>query len=92
MRRASPLNARRLALVVGLALAVWAPAGGAQSTQAAAGCKPLYLTIDTGHMGVAPLIADVLARQQVRVTFFAANERTRTGGSSLDDDWAPWWR
>ncbi|MFY7913269.1 MAG: polysaccharide deacetylase family protein, partial [Rubrivivax sp.] len=33
--------------------------------------KPLYLTFDTGHMAVAPLIADVLARHQVKVTFFA---------------------
>ena len=29
--------------------------------------KPLYLTFDTGHMGVADLIADVLRRQQVKV-------------------------
>jgi peptidoglycan/xylan/chitin deacetylase (PgdA/CDA1 family) len=36
--------------------------------------KPVYLTLDTGHMGVAPLIAEVLNRQQVKVTFFAANE------------------
>ena len=45
--------------------------------------KPLYLTFDTGHMAVAPLVADVLARQQVRVTFFAANERTQEGDGSL---------
>ncbi len=56
-------------------------------------CKgPVYLTFDTGHMGVAPLVAEVLARQQVRVTFFAADERTQDGGTSLDDHWAPWWR
>ena len=66
-------------------------------TAAAAGveaeCKsPVYLTFDTGHMGVAPLIADVLRRHQVRVTFFAADERTQTDGSSLDDQWAPWWK
>jgi peptidoglycan/xylan/chitin deacetylase (PgdA/CDA1 family) len=54
--------------------------------------KPLYLTFDTGHMGVAPLVAEVLARQQVRVTFFAANERTQEGDGSLGDHWAPWWR
>jgi peptidoglycan/xylan/chitin deacetylase (PgdA/CDA1 family) len=54
--------------------------------------KPVYLTFDTGHMAVAPLVADVLQRQGVKVTFFLANERTRTGGSSLDDTWAPWWR
>ena len=56
------------------------------------GSKPVYMTLDTGHMGVAPLVAEVLKRQDVRVTFFLANERTLTGGSSLDDQWAPWWR
>ena len=54
--------------------------------------KPVYLTIDTGHMGVANLIADVLNRQHVKVTFFAANERTKEGDGSLGDFWAPWWR
>lgn len=54
--------------------------------------KPLYLTFDTGHMAVAPLVAEVLARQQVRVTFFAANERTKTGDGSLGSEWAGWWR
>ncbi len=59
----------------------------------AAGCdKPVYLTLDTGHMGVAPLVAEVLNRQQVKVTFFLANERTKSGGTSLDDEWAPWWK
>jgi peptidoglycan/xylan/chitin deacetylase (PgdA/CDA1 family) len=50
------------------------------------------LTFDTGHMAVAPLVADVLLRQQVKVTFFVANERTRTGDGSLGNDWAPWWK
>jgi peptidoglycan/xylan/chitin deacetylase (PgdA/CDA1 family) len=43
-------------------------------------------------MGVAPLIADVLKRQAVRVTFFAANERTQVGDGSLGEHWAPWWK
>lgn len=56
-------------------------------------CKhPLYLTFDTGHMGVAPLIAEVLQRQQVRVTFFAAQEKTQQGDGSLGEHWAPWWK
>ncbi len=65
---------------------------------AAARCdKPVYLTIDTGHMGVAPLVAEVLARHRVQATFFLANERTqavggRPEGSSLDEHWAGWWR
>ena len=54
--------------------------------------KPVYLTFDTGHMGVAPLVAEVLNRQQVKATFFLANERTLADGSSLDEVWAPWWK
>lgn len=54
--------------------------------------KPVYLTFDTGHMGVAPLIADVLKRQQVKVTFFAANEPTQVGDGTLGEHWASWWR
>ena len=49
--------------------------------------KPLYLTFDTGHMAVAPVIADILARQKVVVTFFAANEKTTEGDGSLGEHW-----
>ena len=60
---------------------------------AVAACEnPLYLTFDTGHMDVAPLVAEVLRRQNVKVTFFAANERTKTGDGSLGNHWAPWWK
>jgi peptidoglycan-N-acetylmuramic acid deacetylase len=63
------------------------------AAHAAAPCdKPLYLTFDTGHMGVAPLVAEVLNRQNVKVTFFAANEPTQVGDGSLGDHWAPWWK
>ncbi|MES2401974.1 MAG: polysaccharide deacetylase family protein [Pseudomonadota bacterium] len=55
-------------------------------------CKPVYLTLDTGHMEVAPLMADILNKHQVKVTFFAANERTKTGDGSLGKDWSPWWK
>ncbi|HEY1092122.1 MAG TPA: polysaccharide deacetylase family protein [Burkholderiaceae bacterium] len=54
--------------------------------------KPVYLSFDTGHMGVAPLIAEVLKRHHVLATFFLANEPTMNGGRTLDDEWAPWWR
>lgn len=54
--------------------------------------KPVYLTFDTGHMGVAPLIADVLNKHQVKATFFGANEKTKEGDGSLGQHWAPWWR
>lgn len=76
------------ALLRGLALALLVPAAMAQPA-----CRqPVYLTLDTGHMGVAPLIAEVLARQQVKVTFFAANEKTQEGDGSLGAHWAPWWK
>ncbi|MDT7834937.1 polysaccharide deacetylase family protein [Aquabacterium sp. OR-4] len=67
-------------------------AGAAGPTAASPCTQPVYLTFDTGHMGVAELVAEVLQRQQVKATFFLANERTLTGGWSLDEHWAPWWR
>ena len=82
MRRVDRRAMRRAAGVLAVVLAV----------PAAACDKPVYLTFDTGHMGVAPLVADVLARQGVKATFFLANERTQTGGGSLDEQWSPWWR
>lgn len=98
MRRVSepPATCRRRGrvAVLGAGLLAAAVVAGAVAAQPAAPpCdKPVYLTFDTGHMGVAPLIAEVLNRHRVPVTFFLANERTRTQGSSLDDTWAPWWR
>lgn len=79
---------------------VWAAAGGVDAGAAPAALaaptprceRAVYLTFDTGHMGVAPLVAEVLNRHQVKVTFFLANERTRSGGASLDEEWAPWWK
>ena len=41
---------------------------------------------------MADLIADVLRRQQVKATFFAAHEPTQVGDGSLGEHWAPWWR
>ena len=63
-----------------------------QSKPAPACSKPVYLTFDTGHMAVAPLIAQVLKRHEVKVTFFAADEPTKEGDGSLGNHWAPWWR
>jgi len=63
-----------------------------QAESASACSKPVYLTFDTGHMGVAPLIADVLNKHQVQVTFFAANEATQAGDGSLGQHWAAWWK
>lgn len=87
MRRAE--RVRRFAAV--LPALMLAPSWSA--AQPAAGCaKPVYLTFDTGHMGVAPLVAEVLQRQQVRATFFAAQEKTQAGDGSIGEHWARWWR
>jgi peptidoglycan/xylan/chitin deacetylase (PgdA/CDA1 family) len=64
-----------------------APASGSAACK-----KPLYLTFDTGHMGVAPLIAKVLKQHEVPVTFFAAHEKTQEGDGSLGAHWAAWWK
>lgn len=76
------------AALLGVALCQAAVAAPAPATCA----KPVYMTFDTGHMGVAPLVAQVLNKHHVRASFFLANERTLTNGSSLDDQWAPWWK
>lgn len=74
--------------IVSIALFAYATGAGAVNA-----CKnPLYLTFDTGHMDIAPLVAEVLNRQNVKVTFFAANERTKAGDGSLSNHWSPWWK
>ncbi len=75
-----------------LCLALLALALAGQPVRAQDCAKPLYLTFDTGHMGVAEHIAKVLQRQQVQVTFFAADERTQVGDGSLGTHWAAWWQ
>ena len=77
----------RIAIVLVAAYAVSVRASGQNSCD-----RPVYLTLDTGHMEVAPMMAEVLKRQDVKVTFFAANERTKTGDGTLGQDWAPWWK
>ena len=54
--------------------------------------KPIYLTFDTGNMAVAETVAAILNRQQVKATFFLANEKTFRGDYSLDDSWKPFWQ
>lgn len=65
---------------------------GQTSPEPAACTRPVYLTFDTGHMGPAPLMAEVLQRHKVKVTFFAAHEKTQQGDGSLGAHWAAWWR
>lgn len=75
----------RRAILASLALAL--------SAQAAAACKgTLYLTIDTGSMSQAENIARILARHEVKATFFLANEKTVRGDFALDPAWGEYWR
>ena len=52
----------------------------------------LYLTLDTGNMRHAEAIADILAKHQVKATFFVAQEKTYRGDMALDPTWAGFWK
>ena len=82
-------RAIHLASALGLALAAQPTA--AQTTPQA--CKGyVHLTFDTGNMRHAELIAGILARQQVKATFFVAQEKTWRGDHALDPAWAGYWK
>jgi peptidoglycan/xylan/chitin deacetylase (PgdA/CDA1 family) len=60
---------------------------------AATECRGVvYLTFDTGNMRHAEQIAQILAKHDVRATFFIANERTQRGDHALDASWGAYWR
>lgn len=71
-------------------LTSWLAAAVTAQTSCSAGT--LYLTFDTGHMEPATQIADILAKHQVKATFFLANEKTKAGGFSLDDQQKTFWQ
>jgi len=54
--------------------------------------KTVYLTFDTGNMSVAQTVADILKRQNIKATFFLANEKTYRGDYALDDSWKSFWQ
>jgi len=90
MQRASKTG--YVTAIAALLTALLLSCGATAQTPASAVCtQPVYLTFDTGHMGVAPLIAQVLQRQQVKVTFFVAQEKTQQGDGTFGAHWAPWW-
>lgn len=83
MRRASSWGVAAAALA---ALLATAPA-------AARECRgTLYLTLDTSVMTQAESVARILAKHQVKATFFLANEPTYRGDHSLDASWGDYWR
>jgi peptidoglycan/xylan/chitin deacetylase (PgdA/CDA1 family) len=52
----------------------------------------LYLTLFTSNMSQAENVAGILARLDVKATFFLANEKTVRGDYSLDPGWGEYWR
>jgi peptidoglycan/xylan/chitin deacetylase (PgdA/CDA1 family) len=54
--------------------------------------KPVYLTFDTGGMQRAEWIAQLLRDQQIKATFFIANEKTFQGDMVLDERWIGFWQ
>jgi peptidoglycan/xylan/chitin deacetylase (PgdA/CDA1 family) len=66
--------------------------GAHAQSQTPACNKTVYLTFDTGNMSVAQKVAEILKRQNVKATFFLANEKTFRGDHALDDSWKLYWR
>lgn len=90
--RAAPARSLLAQLAVA-AIAYAAATNVAASSDDATGCRgTVYLTLDTGNMRDAELIAGILGRHRVRATFFLANERTPRGDFALGDGWAGYWR
>jgi peptidoglycan/xylan/chitin deacetylase (PgdA/CDA1 family) len=71
------------------AAAILLAASGAAAAQQCRG--HVYLTLDTGNMSHAEEIAAILRRQDVRATFFLANEKTPRSDHSLDPSWSAYW-
>ncbi len=81
-----------LAAFAVLAFGAEAPTHSPKYPPPEACAHPLYLTFDTGHMGVAQGIAQVLREEGVRVTFFVADEPTQEGDGTLGEAWKGWWQ
>ena len=75
-------------LVVALLLTavVWPAQGETRCT------GTVYLTFDTGNMAQAETIARILKQEQVKATFFLANEKTFRDDHALDPAWRDYWR
>lgn len=90
MLRVNSKSALAQALIATICIASGAAPASATAESA---CKnPVYLTLDTGHMDVAPMMVEVLRKQNVKATFFVANERTKSGDGSLGNAWGTWWK
>ena len=84
------IDGARGSVVAAAAAAIVLAASGAAAAQQCRG--HVYLTLDTGNMSQAEEIAAILRRQDVRATFFLANEKTPRGDFSLDPSWSAYWK
>lgn len=65
----------------------------ADRSYAGAACSgTVYLTFDTGNMAQAETIARILGQEQVKATFFLANEKTFRDDHALDPAWRDYWQ
>lgn len=76
-------------MAAALMLGCFSLSGMVQSAECS---KKVYLSFDTGNMSVAEKVAEILKRQNVKATFFLANEKTFRGDFSLDDSWKGYWQ
>lgn len=73
-------------------LAALSPGMAAEAPKPTGCANPVYLMVDPGAMDFAPRIADVLRREQVKVSFLVSNHRTPNGEGSLGNLWGGWWK
>lgn len=78
---------RACSFLLGLMLAGAAPLAAGDMCRGT-----VHLSFDTGGMHQAERIARVLAEENVRATFFLANERTFRGDGALDPSWDGYWK
>lgn len=65
----------------------------AQAATGETACRgTVYLTLDTGNMRHADVIAEILQKHHVKATFFVAQEKTSRGDMALDASWARYWK
>ena len=89
--RHRPGLARHTRLLLGAACGL-ALAPGLAAEAVAPCANPVYLTVDPANMDYAPRVAEVLRRQQVRVTYWVSNQHTQNGEGSLGNQWGSWWK
>jgi peptidoglycan/xylan/chitin deacetylase (PgdA/CDA1 family) len=73
-------------------LGVASPSLATEAPKPSTCANPVYLMVDPASMDFAPRIADVLQREQVKVSFLVSNHRTANGEGSLGNLWGGWWK